>query len=1268
MGSSSSTDPPHVVRLRHQEVVIELGKQALETDDYVQLQHKAVAAVAESLDVEYCGLFEVRSCEDECVLRTGNGWKTGDDGTATLPTGTESQIGATLRADEPVVVEDRQAADRFDGSELLAEHGVTSGITVRIGSSDEPWGVLGAYTSEERTFREADCEFVQNVAEILASVTQTGQARVDRDEVYGRISDGFFALDEEWRFTYLNDRAHELINPDGRRLVDEHVWEAFPEAIGRKFRSKYEQAMYDQEAVSFEGYYPEPLDAWFEIRIYPSETGLSVYFRDVTERIERERKLEESEQRYRTLVEHFPNGAVALVNDELRYETIGGTPIDETGATNAELEGEPVREAWAPALAEEIAQGYEAALDGDANSFELQTADQVYDVQIVPIRDEDGDVIAALGISQNITERRTYQEEIERSEQRYRTLAEYFPNGLVTLFDHDLEYTLAAGQGFDRIPVEPDDLEGRTFHEVWPDETADALQPAFQAALAGEERSVELEYAGREWVVHAAPITDERGDVLAGMTMAQDITEQKERERYLRDAKSQLEAATEAGAVGTWEWDVRNDEMVVGPSFAKTFGVDPEAAHRGVSLDRFIDAIHENDRERVVSGIEAAVETCGEYESEYRVRNAEGETRWVVARGRVECDDDGEPMTFPGTLTDITDRKRAELERQRNQDQLETLFEVLPVGVVVADADGRLIDANDTAREIWGGDVFDAGSVSEYEKYSIRWADSGDAVAPEEMTMTRVLAGEDVREPDVFEIEAADGERRIIRVQGRPVVDEDGSVTRGVITFTDITERREYQQKLAESERRYRTLVEHFPNGAVCLFDEDLRYQIAGGETLEELGTDATEIVGQTIWERYPTALAERLEPNFEGALAGETNTFEVSFHDRDWLAHTLPVTDDAGDIFGGMIMLQNITDRKERERELEESERRYRTLVENFPEGSVGLFDDDLTYTAVGGQLLDEIGIDTADRVGNSVSDIYPDRLIEEYEPYFQAALEGEHHSFELELYDRRLYANTLPVRNANDDIFAGMIVVQDVTERREYQRKLEESNERLEQFAYAASHDLQEPLRMVTSYLTLLEKRYEDVFDEDGREFLEFAVDGAERMREMIDALLMYSRIETRGDPFEPTDLNAVLESVLEDLQLQIEESGAEVTTEELPHVDGDENQLRQVFQNLLSNAITYSGDEPPRVHVGADRRNGEWVISVRDEGIGIAPDNQERVFTIFDRLHSREEYDGMGIGLALCERIIERHGGEIWVDSEPGEGSTFSFTLPVSDDRER
>ncbi|AEH37591.1 PAS domain-containing sensor histidine kinase [Halopiger xanaduensis] len=240
---------------------------------------------------------------------------------------------------------------------------------------------------------------------------------------------------------------------------------------------------------------------------------------------------------------------------------------------------------------------------------------------------------------------------------------------------------------------------------------------------------------------------------------------------------------------------------------------------------------------------------------------------------------------------------------------------------------------------------------------------------------------------------------------------------------------------------------------------------------------------------------------------------------------------------------------------------------------------------------------------------------------------------------------------------------------ERQQYERRLnetvadlEESNERLEQFAYAASHDLQEPLRMVSSYLQLVEDRYVDELDEDAEEFIEFAVDGAERMREMIDGLLAYSRIDSQGDPFEPVDLDDVLEDVLTDLQVKIEDTDAEITTESLPTVEGDDSQLRQLFQNLLSNALEYSGDEPPRVHVAVERNRRTWEISVEDEGIGIDPDETDRVFRVFQRLHSRDEYPGTGIGLALCRRIVERHGGRIWVDSEPGEGSTFAFTIPV------
>ncbi|NUB92740.1 PAS domain-containing protein [Haloterrigena sp. SYSU A121-1] len=375
-------------------------------------------------------------------------------------------------------------------------------------------------------------------------------------------------------------------------------------------------------------------------------------------------------------------------------------------------------------------------------------------------------------------------------------------------------------------------------------------------------------------------------------------TQLQQREQYqsLRDTRLHMEAAVDAGAVGTWEWDIPADQFVTGRSFARTFGVDPDKASEGVPLQELLDSIHEDDRDRVTREIEDAVESCGEYEAEYRVWNADDELQWVIARGYVECDDDGNPLTFPGALTDITEQKQAE--------------------------------------------------------------------------------------------------RRL--------------------------------------------------------------------ETVNE----------------------------------------------------------------------------------------------------------------------------------------------------------------------------------------------------------RLRASNERLEQFAHAASHDLQEPLRMVSSYLQLIENQYGETLDEEGREFLEFAVDGADRMRNMIDALLAYSRVETQGDPFEPVDLNDVLMDVQTDLQRKIEETDAEIAVTDLPRVEGDASQLRQLFQNLLDNALEYSGDEPPRVSVSAERDRTKGIIAVRDEGIGIEPGNHDRIFEVFERLHSREDHSGTGIGLSLCERIAERHDGEMWVESEPGNGTTVFVSLPIYD----
>jgi PAS domain S-box-containing protein len=226
-----------------------------------------------------------------------------------------------------------------------------------------------------------------------------------------------------------------------------------------------------------------------------------------------------------------------------------------------------------------------------------------------------------------------------------------------------------------------------------------------------------------------------------------------------------------------------------------------------------------------------------------------------------------------------------------------------------------------------------------------------------------------------------------------------------------------------------------------------------------------------------------------------------------------------------------------------------------------------------------------------------------------------------------------------------------------------LKRSNQELEQFAYIASHDLQEPLRMVIGFLNLLDERYKPQLDENAARYINFAVDGARRMSQLISDLLAYSRVEHIGPNIQPVDLNKVMTSATANLSNSIQESSAQITQDELPTVQGNATQLTQLLQNLLGNAIKFRREGvPPQIHLGCRRDGAHWLVTVKDNGIGIAPEYYDKIFMVFQRLHGREKYPGTGIGLAICRKIVERHGGSIWIESHPGEGSTFFFTLPA------
>lgn len=362
-----------------------------------------------------------------------------------------------------------------------------------------------------------------------------------------------------------------------------------------------------------------------------------------------------------------------------------------------------------------------------------------------------------------------------------------------------------------------------------------------------------------------------------------------------------------------------------------------------------------------------------------------------------------------------------------------------------------------------------------------------------------------------------------------------------------------------------------------------------------------------------------------------------------------------------------------------QQAEERFRLVVEAAPTAMI-MVDVRGKIQLANIHAREMFGYQEQELIGKSLDLLIPERFRSAHagfrQDYFsepQARLMGVGR----DLFGVRKDGQEVPVEiglsplRAQDELFVLAAII-DITERKKIESDmkrsiddLERSNKELEQFAYVASHDLQEPLRMVSSYVQLLARRYQGKLDNDADEFIAFAVEGAGRMKVLINDLLAFSRVGTRGNDLAPVALDEVFNRVTRTLELVIDENKAVITHDPLPQVMADEGQMFQLFQNLIGNALKFRSEKPPKIHVGVKREKDQWLFYVRDNGIGIDPQFWDRIFIIFQRLHTREEYRGTGIGLAISRKIIERHGGRIWVESEPNKGSTFYFTLNPADE---
>ncbi len=468
--------------------------------------------------------------------------------------------------------------------------------------------------------------------------------------------------------------------------------------------------------------------------------------------------------------------------------------------------------------------------------------------------------------------------------------------------------------------------------------------------------------------------------------------------------------------------------------------------------------------------------------------------------------------------------------------------------------------------------------------------------------------------------------------------------------------------------------IEYLPCGLLIL--NDTRNIVLLNKELEELlGYSREELLGQT----YKILLPDRLkntptifDAQFEQDAASASRSHIITGRRKDGTELSLEIRLNKLNSNAGPFLLCSISDISDRRR----IEHQLRVAIEAAPSGIL-MIDDSGAIQLVNRETERLFGYTRDELLGQSVEMLVPREYRDvhsahrtEYAKNPAARLMGEGR----DLFGLRKDGMEIPIEiglNPVETIEGRFILcaIADISARKKAEQalhdaaeELKRSNRQLEQFAYIASHDLQEPLRVISGFMDLLSEKYKTQLDEKAGTYISYVVDAAKRMSQLITDLLKYSRVERGDREVQPVDLNKCAQIAEANLQASTQEAGAIITCDTLPKVQGNEMQLVQLFQNLLGNAIKFRRKEiPPQIHIGCHSDNSFWFLSVQDNGIGIAPEHHRRIFLIFQRLHGKKEYPGTGIGLALCEKIVEQHGGRIWVQSDVGKGSTFHFTLP-------
>ena len=753
-----------------------------------------------------------------------------------------------------------------------------------------------------------------------------------------------------------------------------------------------------------------------------------------------------------------------------------------------------------------------------------------------------------------------------------------------------------------------------------------------------------------------------------------DISDRKQMERALLESEAYYRAIFESTATGM---AILEEDMTVAIGNSKLEQLTGFSKNEVEGLKPWTEFVAPEDLERIKTYHRARRRDAARAPKEYEFRliTKDGTRREVFVTAAL----------VPGTkrsvvsIVDVTALKTAQEAVRKQAAMLDAAHDA----VKTLDPEGTITYWNRGAERLYGWTKHEAEGQNANALLHTRFPESREALWPK-------LMDSGLWEGELINV-TRDGVEVTVASSWTLMKDGGGNASAILEISSDITERKKAELALAESEAKLRITLATMADGIVIV-GLDYKVTDCNEALLRMTQRSKEEVIGKPLLDLFaPEFHSQIFEKHPEllekGNILNVAKLLRKSGESVDVEANVSLIRDAAGQYTASVAVLRDVTERKKAELALAESEAKLRITLATMADGIVIAALDE-TVTDCNEATLRLTQRSREEILGKPFEDLLSPEfrsLIPDARKFLVGAVlartEPSRGKKETVRTDSQLLrkngetvdieANISTIEDASGQPAELLIVARDVTERKQMELQLDSSladlqrsNAELEQFAYVTSHDLQEPLRMITSYIQIIEEDYKGKLDADADQYIAFAVEGAKRMHTLVNDLLAYSRVGTRGESFMPISLNNVLSAATANLDVAIEESHAVVTHDRLPTVLGDESQLIQLFQNLLGNAIKFRSDVPPIIHVGVEQTKDGWEFSVHDNGIGIDMKYAERIFAVFQRLHAREEYPGTGIGLAVVKKIVERHGGRIWAESEPANGSTFYFTLPKRD----